>query len=152
MQRSFDSDNEALLGGYATHLQRHPHRGLFAAQRARGPSAGRRTPDFFTATYSAHKLTACFTSAFASRSDDSTYLAYADQTEATACSCPTAISITATQSSIWAAATSSHRWLGVYGQTENLTNNQHIAPIGYASLPTTVRAGLRIQWGKGSGR
>ncbi len=42
-------------------------------------------------------------------------------------------------------------WLGVYVQGENLLSQQHIAPIGYPSLPMTVRAGLRIQWGIGSG-
>jgi len=31
-------------------------------------------------------------------------------------------------------------------------NNQHIAPLGYLSLPVNLRAGVRIQWGKGSGR
>ena len=29
------------------------------------------------------------------------------------------------------------------------TNNQHIAPIGYPSLPITVRSGLRLRWGTG---
>jgi iron complex outermembrane receptor protein/vitamin B12 transporter len=38
-------------------------------------------------------------------------------------------------------------WLGIYGQIENLTDNQHIAPIGYVSLPVTLRTGLRLQWG-----
>jgi iron complex outermembrane receptor protein/vitamin B12 transporter len=38
----------------------------------------------------------------------------------------------------------------VYAQAENLTNDQHIAPIGYPSLPLTVRAGLKIEWGPGS--
>jgi hypothetical protein len=43
-------------------------------------------------------------------------------------------------------------WLGIYGHAENLTDNQHIAPIGYPSLPVSLRVGLRLQWGKGSGR
>jgi vitamin B12 transporter len=43
-------------------------------------------------------------------------------------------------------------WLGVYAMAENLTNNQHIAPIGYVNLPVTARAGIRIAWGKGSAR
>jgi iron complex outermembrane receptor protein/vitamin B12 transporter len=41
-------------------------------------------------------------------------------------------------------------WLNLYGQAENLTNNQHIAPIGYPSLPVTIRTGLRIEWTKAS--
>ncbi len=68
-----------------------------------------------------------------------------------ACSCPTAISISATPSSILAAATSCCDWIDIYAQAENLLDNQHIAPIGYPSLPFTVRTGLRIRWGPGSG-
>ena len=43
-------------------------------------------------------------------------------------------------------------WLGIYGRAENLTDNQHIAPIGYPSLPFTVRIGARIAWGIGAGK
>jgi vitamin B12 transporter len=43
-------------------------------------------------------------------------------------------------------------WLGFYGLAENLTNSSHIAPIGYPSLPFNVRAGVRLQWGKGTAR
>jgi len=42
-------------------------------------------------------------------------------------------------------------WLKVYVQGQNLLSQQHIAPIGYPSLPMTFRAGLKIQWGPGSG-
>ena len=42
-------------------------------------------------------------------------------------------------------------WMDIYAQAENLLNNQHIAPIGYPSLPFNVRAGLRFAWGPGSG-
>ena len=41
-------------------------------------------------------------------------------------------------------------WLSAYGQAENLTDSQHIAPIGYPSLPFNFRAGLKLQLGKGS--
>ena len=33
-------------------------------------------------------------------------------------------------------------------QAENLLNDQHIAPIGYPSLPFNFRLGLRLQVGK----
>ena len=39
-------------------------------------------------------------------------------------------------------------WLNIYAQAENLTDNQHIAPIGYPSLPITLRTGLRLEWTK----
>jgi iron complex outermembrane receptor protein/vitamin B12 transporter len=41
-------------------------------------------------------------------------------------------------------------WLDVFAQGENLLDNQHIAPIGYPSLPFTIRTGLRLRWGPGS--
>ena len=40
-------------------------------------------------------------------------------------------------------------WLGLYGITENLTSSQHMGPIGYPTLPLTVRSGVRLQWGVG---
>ena len=66
----------------------------------------------------------------------------------TVCCCQTAISTMVTRRWIWAAAFACGTGLGVYVQAENLTNNQHIAPIGYVSLPTSVRLGLKLQWGK----
>ena len=94
----------------------------------------------------ASKLTGVFTSAFASRSDDSTYLLDARLNGATRCCCPTAISTGATPSWTWAASYKLLSWLKVYAQAENLTDNQHIAPIGYPSLPFNIRTGLRIEW------
>ena len=69
-------------------------------------------------------------------------------TGATVCCCPIATLTMATRSSILARAIRLLDWLGFYAQAENLTNNQHIAPIGYVSLPTSVRLGLKFQWGK----
>jgi len=40
--------------------------------------------------------------------------------------------------------------IAIYGQAENLTSDQHIAPIGYPSLPFNFRLGLRVRVGKGS--
>jgi iron complex outermembrane receptor protein/vitamin B12 transporter len=41
--------------------------------------------------------------------------------------------------------------MDIYAQAENLLSEQHIAPIGYVSLPMNFRAGLRLQWGIGKG-
>jgi iron complex outermembrane receptor protein/vitamin B12 transporter len=41
-------------------------------------------------------------------------------------------------------------WVSIYAQAENLTDNLHIAPIGYRSLPFNFRTGLRVEWGKGT--
>jgi iron complex outermembrane receptor protein/vitamin B12 transporter len=43
-------------------------------------------------------------------------------------------------------------WLSFYGLLENLTNNHHMAPIGYPSLPFNFRTGLRFELGKGTER
>ncbi|MGA9069676.1 MAG: TonB-dependent receptor plug domain-containing protein, partial [Terracidiphilus sp.] len=82
VQRSFSSDNAALIGGYAPTF---PYGCTLGAPGcvvigAYSPLVGarpfRRAPHtgFVTASYTTGKLTGIFTSAFASRSDDSTFL------------------------------------------------------------------------------
>jgi iron complex outermembrane receptor protein/vitamin B12 transporter len=151
VQRSFDSDNEALTGGYAPTLNGIP---IGAISPLVGARPFRRPPHtgFFTATYSAHKLTGVFTSAFSSRSDDSTYLEYADTSGENSLLLPNRNLDYGFAKVDLGASYQLLSWLGVYGQAENLTNNEHIAPIGYVSLPVNVRLGLRLQWGKGSGQ
>ncbi|HUD73970.1 MAG TPA: hypothetical protein VMQ76_02785, partial [Terracidiphilus sp.] len=122
----------------------------------------RRAPHtgFFTAGFAQKRLTASFTSAFASRSDDSTYLANADATVVDAYGDIGGNSLLLPNRNLdWGYAKldmgASYKllpWLAIFGQGENLTNNRHIAPIGYPSLPFTFRAGLRIQWTKTAGQ
>ncbi|HEX3891776.1 MAG TPA: TonB-dependent receptor plug domain-containing protein [Terracidiphilus sp.] len=151
IQRSFSSDNEALLGGYGFSYNGVP---LGAYSPLKGARPFRRPPHtgFVSATYSAHKLTAVFNAAFASRSDDSTYLAYSDQNGDNSLLLPNRNLDFGYAKLDVGASYQLTSLLGIYGQLDNLTNNTHIAPIGYLSLPTTARAGIRIQWGKGSGR
>jgi iron complex outermembrane receptor protein/vitamin B12 transporter len=151
VQRSFNSDNEALTGGYAPTYNGIP---IGAISPLVGARPFRRAPHtgFFTATYTEQRFSVLFSSAFASRSDDSTYLEYADQYGGNSLLLPNRnldhgyakLDLGGTYNLL--------PWLGVYGKVENLTNSQHIAPIGYPSLPVTVRAGLRIQWGIGAGK
>ena len=168
VQRSFDSDNEALTGGYAP---TYPYGCSFGAANcipigSYSPLVGarpfRRAPHtgFFTAGFAQKRLTASFTSAFASRSDDSTYLANADATVVDAYGDIGGNSLLLPNRNLdWGYAKldmgASYKllpWLAIFGQGENLTNNRHIAPIGYPSLPFTFRAGLRIQWTKTAGQ
>lgn len=112
----------------------------------------RRAPHtgFVTATYADHKFTGVFTSAFSSRSDDSTYLLDADY--GSTMLLPNRnldygfakLDLGGTYSLL--------PWMSVYGQAENLLSQQHIAPIGYPSLPMNFRAGLRFELGKTTGR
>ena len=77
VQHSFSSDNQALLGGYAPTFDGHPCRHLLTAQRRASlpPPAPHR---LFHRQLRGQKFTGVFTSAFASRSDDSTFLGYED--------------------------------------------------------------------------
>ena len=151
MQRSFDSDNEALIGGYAPTFKGIP---IGAISPLKGARPFRRPPHtgFLSATYSGGKLTVLFNSAFASRSDDSTYLEYEDINGGNDLLLPNRNLDYGYARIDLGVSYQLLSWLGVYGHAENLTDNQHIAPIGYVSLPTSIRPGLRFQWGKGSTR
>ncbi|MGD0940077.1 MAG: TonB-dependent receptor [Terracidiphilus sp.] len=156
VQRSFTSDNVALLGGYAPTYPSGCSIGtqycipLGAFSPLVGARPFRRPPHtgFFTASYATKRLTGVFSSAIASRSDDSTFLFDVNYGDTL---------ILPNRNLDWGYAKldlgASYKllsWLKVYGQGENLMNNQHIAPIGYPSLPFNIRAGLRIEWTKAS--
>ena len=151
VQRSFTSDNEALLGGYG-----YSSNGI--ALGASSPLVGarpfRRPPHsgYFTAAYTQKKLTGTFSSSFASRSDDSTFLEYSDATGGNTLLLPNRNLDYGFAKLDLGGSYQLTSWLGVTAQIDNLLNQQHIAPIGYPSLPTTIRSGIRIQWGPGSGR
>jgi vitamin B12 transporter len=150
VQRSFSSDNQALAGGYAPTFDGIPV-GIYSPLTGARPF--RRPPHtgFFTATFANKRITGIFSAAFASRSDDSTFLGYEDINQDNSLVLPNRnldfgyAKLDLGGSYQW------FSWLDVYAQAENLTDNQHIAPIGYPSLPFTLRTGLRLRWGPGSG-
>lgn len=149
VQRSFTNDDSALLGPIPTFSDGTP---IGPYSPLKGARPFRRPPHtgFFTATWSRQKFTAQFASAFASRSDDSTYLAGSDSNGGNSLLLPNR-----NLDYGWARLDlggSYHlfSWLSIYGQANNLLSQQHIAPIGYPSLPMNFRTGLRIQWGPGS--
>ncbi|MGO9436466.1 MAG: TonB-dependent receptor plug domain-containing protein [Terracidiphilus sp.] len=149
IQRSFTNDDLALLGPLPT------YNGIPIGSDSplQGARPFRRPPHtgFFTASYSAKKLTALFTSAFVSRSDDSDFLGGYDINGGNSLLLPNRNLDPGFAKLDLGGSYQLLTWLGVYGQAENLTDNQHIAPIGYLSLPVSLRAGIRIQWGKSSG-
>jgi iron complex outermembrane receptor protein/vitamin B12 transporter len=154
VQRSFDSDNEALAGGFAPTYNNVPNGiPIGAISPLVGARPFRRAPHtgFLTASYSQKKLTALLTSAFASRSDDSTYLEFADANGGNSLLLPNRNLDHGYAKIDLGGSYSLLSWLSVYVQGQNLLSQQHIAPIGYPSLPMTARAGLKIQWGPGSG-
>lgn len=149
VQRSFDSDNEALAGGYAPSYNGIP---IGAISPLVGARPFRRPPHtgFVTATYAHQQLSAIFNAAFASRSDDSTYLEYSDANGGNSLLLPNRNLDYGFAKLDLGGEYQWRPWLGFYGIAENLTRNEHIAPIGYVSLPFNVRAGLKLQWGKGT--
>ncbi|HEY6488041.1 MAG: TonB-dependent receptor plug domain-containing protein [Terracidiphilus sp.] len=150
IQRSFTNNDLALLGPIPT------YNGIPVGSDSplHGARPFRRPPHtgFVTASYSAHKVTALFTGAFASRSDDSDFLAFDDLSGGNSLLLPNRNLDPGYAKLDVGGSYELLRWVSVYGMAENLIDNQHIAPIGYVSLPVSVRIGLRLQWGKGSGR
>jgi vitamin B12 transporter len=149
VQRSFTNDDEMLLGPIPTFdgIPVGPYSPLQGARPfRRAPNTG-----FISATYSSRKISGVLTAGFASRSDDSTYLEGEDAYGGNSLLLPNRDLDHGYAKIDLGGSYQLLKWLGIYVQGENLLSQQHIAPIGYPSLPMTVRAGLRIQWGIGSG-
>lgn len=150
VQRSFSNDESST--GIAIPTYNGIPIGAYSPLRGARPF--RRPPHtgFFTATYSEHKLTAAITSAFASRSDDSTYLEGADAEGSSSLLLPNRNLDHGYAKIDLGGSYKLFDWLEVYIRQENLANNQHIAPIGFPSLPMTYRLGLRIALGKANNK
>ena len=146
VQRSFTNDDQALLGPIPTFTNGTP---IGPYSPLEGARPFRRPPHtgYFSATWAARKLTAQFTSAFASRSDDSTYLEGADANGLNSLLLPNRNLDSGFAKLDLGGSYQLLTWLTVQAQAGNLLNNQHIAPIGYPSLPFTIRTGVRIDWG-----
>ncbi|MGO8759930.1 MAG: TonB-dependent receptor plug domain-containing protein [Terracidiphilus sp.] len=150
VQRSFTNDDAALLGPIPTFdgIPVGPYSPLQGARPfRRAPHTG-----YFTATYAARRITAAFTSSFASRSDDSTYLEGEDASGGNSLLLPNRNLDYGYAKLDLGGSYQILTWLDIDAQAENLTSNQHIAPIGYPSLPFTLRAGIRIHWSAGKKR
>jgi iron complex outermembrane receptor protein/vitamin B12 transporter len=154
VQRSFSNDDVALLGPVPTYNGVPNGIPIGEDSPLQGARPFRRAPNtgFITATYASGKITGLFKAAFASRSDDSDFLAYDDVNGGNSLLLPNRNLDYGYAKLDLGGSYQLFNWLGIYAQAENLTNNQHIAPIGYPSLPITLRAGLRLQWGIGSGK
>ncbi len=147
VQRSFSSDNAALLGGYAPTYNGIPI-GIYSPLKGARPF--RRPPHsgYLSASWAGKKLVLDGTATFSSRSDDSTYLGYSDLNQGNSLLLPNRnldfgfARIDLGGSWEW------HSHMAFYAQFQNLLSDQHIAPIGYPSLPMTFRAGVRYQIGR----
>jgi len=152
VQRSFTNDDVALLGPIPTYNNVPNGIPIGSVSPLQGARPFRRAPHtgFFTATYATRRLTGVFHSAFASRSDDSDFLGFDDLNGENSLLLPNRNLDHGYAKLDLGGSYDLLSWLAIYGQAENLLNNQHIAPIGYPSLPLTIRGGLRLQWGPGS--
>jgi iron complex outermembrane receptor protein/vitamin B12 transporter len=109
----------------------------------------RRPPNtgFFAVEYLGNKFTSGFKGAFASRSDDSTYLDYSDTNGGNSLLLPNRdldFGYAKLDADLTYALKSR---VTVFTQLDNLLGQQHIGPIGYPALPFTVRAGLKVRIG-----
>ena len=149
VQRSFTNDDAALLGPIPTFdgIPVGPYSPLQGARPfRRAPHTG-----YFTATFASRRFTGVFTSAFSSRSDDSTYLEGEDAYGGNSLLLPNRNLDYGYAKLDLGGSFQLFKWMDIYAQAENLLDNQHIAPLGYPSLPFNVRTGLRLRWGPGSG-
>jgi iron complex outermembrane receptor protein/vitamin B12 transporter len=146
IQRSYTNDDVALLGPVPTYngIPIGPDSPLAGARPFRRPPH----TGFFSASYSHSRLSLLFSSAFASRSDDSDFLGGYDINGLNSLLLPNRNLDHGYAKVDIGGSVQLRDWVGIYGLAENLTDNQHIAPIGYVSLPPSVRVGLKLQWGR----
>ena len=149
VQRSFSSDNQALLGGTEPTLNGIPI-GIYSPLVGARPF--RRPPHsgYASVGYAGKRWTVLGTGAFASRSDDSTFLGYMDIHQGNSLLLPNRNLDFGYANLDLGGSFQLLEHLALYGQAENLLSDQHMAPIGYPSLPFTFRLGLRLALGKQS--
>ncbi len=107
---------------------------------------------FVGVTYSRNQWFLQLSGAFASRSDDSTFLSGQSLAGDDSLLLPNRNLDAAYAKLDLGASYQAKQWLGIYAQLDNLVSDQHIGPIGYPSLPLTFRTGLRFAFGPGSKR
>jgi vitamin B12 transporter len=152
VQRSFTSS--ALEPAFNTGLPGQPPPSfsnvpIGAFDPLRGARPFERPPHtgFVGVSYSGQQYAVAFTGAFASRSDDSTFLGGRDLVEGNSLLLPNR-NLDFSYAKLDLGGTYQFMsWVAAYAQLDNLTGNKRIAPIGYPSLPFTFRVGLRFTIG-----
>ena len=147
--QSFASDAINANTGVPTTNPNLPGIAIGAESPLVGARPFRRPPHtaFFAAQYTGNKLTAAFKGALASRSDDSTFLDGFDPNFGNSLLLPNRdldfgyakLDLNATYAIT--------RHVIAFTQLENLLSQQHIGPIGYPSLPFTIRSGFKLRIG-----
>lgn len=147
--QSFASDAVAANQGMPTENPNFPGVVIGALGPLVGARTFRRPPHtgYFDAQYSGSRLTLAFKGALASRSDDSTFLEYADLNGGNTLLLPNRNLDFGYVKLDLGATYAMRRGLTYFAQFSNLLNNQHIGPIGYPGLPLTFRTGLKLRLG-----
>jgi iron complex outermembrane receptor protein/vitamin B12 transporter len=144
VQRSFSSD---ALGPSYNPL--YPTIPIGDVSPLVGARPFRRPPHigFTTITYSSKLFSLVGTGAYASRSDDSTYLGFGTPQGDNSLLLPNRNLDHGYAKLDLGGTFNVTNWFGVYAQLDNLLSQQHITPIGYTSLPFNLRLGLRFTLG-----
>ena len=148
VEQSFSSAAVAAQGGYAAVNPSYPTIPIGSSPFV-GGRPFRRPPHtgFFTVQYTARQFTAALQGALASRSDDSTFLDYADLAGTNSMILPNRnldFGYAKLDANLTYAVKPRVR---LFTQLDNLLDQQHIGPIGFPALPFTVRAGLKVRLG-----
>jgi vitamin B12 transporter len=102
---------------------------------------------FTSVSYAGKRFTLVGTGAFASRSDDSTFLGGGTPSFDNSLLLPNRNLDYGYAKVDLGGTFNVTSWLGIYAQLDNLLSQQHITPIGYTSLPFNTRAGVRFTLG-----
>jgi iron complex outermembrane receptor protein/vitamin B12 transporter len=115
----------------------------------RGARPFRRPPHtgFTSVSYNGKLFTLVGMGAFASRSDDSTYLGYDTPSFDNTLLLPNRNLDHGYAKLDLGGTLNVNSWFGIYTQLDNLLSQQHITPIGYTSLPFNMRLGLQFTLG-----
>lgn len=149
VSQSFAGDVTAAKQGAPVENPLIPGVPLGASSPLIGARPFRRPPHtgFFDVSYTRNKLNLMLKGALASRADDSTYLSGSDVNGGNTLLLPNRDLDWGWAKLDLGGTYQVRSRVSVFAQLDNLLNDQHIAPIGYPSLPLTVRAGLKIRLG-----
>lgn len=147
--QSFASDAVAANQGAPTENPNIPGVAIGAESPLIGARVFRRPPHtgFLTAQYARQRFSVLFQGAFASRSDDSTFLDGYDPNFGNSLLLPNRDLDFGYAKLDLGGTFRLQRHITAFAQAGNLLNDQHIGPIGFSALPLTLRAGLKFRLG-----
>jgi len=147
VEQSFSTD--AAANGTSAQNPNLPGVPIGSSYPLVGQRPFRRPPQtgFFSAQYTVTKFSAALKGAFASRSDDSTFLSFSDTNGDNSLLLPNRnLDFGYAKLDAYGTYAATHR-VSVFAELGNLLSQQHIGPIGYPSLPFTFRTGLKVRLG-----